>query len=75
MAVKGATVKDLIEALQIFAKYIPDVATPTSCDHDVLYVDCDPDLVDPNDEERLRELSFLVNEEWGCFMSFRFGSY
>jgi hypothetical protein len=68
--------KDLIEALQIFAKYIPafDDSSWTACDHDVLYVCCPEELVSEEDVRRLEELSFILNEDDGGFMSFRFGS-
>jgi hypothetical protein len=67
-------VKDLLEALTIFMKYIPDDEYPTSCDHDVLYVLCHPNLVSPEDEARLRELSFVIDLDTGeGFLSFRFG--
>lgn len=65
--------KDLIEALTIFLKY-SDVHSPTNCDHDVLYVCVDPNVVSPEDKIRLGELSFIVDGYEEGFMSFRFGS-
>ncbi len=67
---------DLIEALQIFQKYMPeDVRCPTHCEHDTLYICCvEPDDVSLEDIDRLKGLGFFVPEEEDCFMSFRFGS-
>lgn len=66
--------KDLIEALTIFAKYTDDHA-PTACEHDVLYVFVNPGKVHTDDLRRLAQLSFTVESETGdCFKSFRFGS-
>lgn len=64
--------KDLIEALTIFAKYIPDATCPTICDHDELFVLCDPALVSSDDLARLEQLSFSPRGR--DFRSFRFGS-
>lgn len=66
--------KDLLEAFTIFAKYIPDVKYPTWCDHDVLAVICDPDIVSEKDKVRLDELGFRPYEDGNCFRSYRFGS-
>jgi DNA-binding protein YbaB len=65
--------KDLIKALQIFSKYMIDVENPTHCEHDELFVMCDPDLVSLEDKVRLEELSFTATND-GSFSSFRFGS-
>jgi hypothetical protein len=67
---------DLIEALQILAKYArPD--RPTHCEHDELTInpEIDPSEVSPEDIERLYALGFFVTDEDGeeCFKSFRFG--
>jgi len=64
---------DLIEALQIFAKYIPDKRWPTWCEHDALHVDCDPEMVSDKDKKQLDKLSFIPDDFEG-FMSFSFGS-
>lgn len=64
--------KDLIEALTIFAKYTDD-AHPTSCEHDELMVCVDPKLVSTEDLARLAELSFSPHAG-DYFYSFRFGS-
>jgi hypothetical protein len=69
--------KDLIEALTILAKYLPeDTYAPTHCEHDVLYVPAvDFNEVSDEDKKRLDELGFSENTEFGDgFMSFRFGS-
>jgi hypothetical protein len=67
--------KDLIEALTIFAKYIPNVvAHPTHCEHDELFVLCDPALVSEDDLARLEQLSFSPRGRDASFRSFRFGS-
>lgn len=63
--------KDLIEALQIFAKYTDDYA-PTHCEHDELSVVVSPDAVSEADLKRLEELSFHADGEY--FKSYRFGS-
>ena len=67
---------DLIEALQILAKYLSgyDAYYPTCCEHDILYVAGDPDAVTAEDKERLSELGFDIDEETNSFHSFKFGS-
>ena len=64
---------DLIEALQIFAKYMEGVDFPTTTAHDTLYVCVNEELVSKEDETRLEELGFFPADEGG-YMSFRFGS-
>jgi hypothetical protein len=63
--------KDLIEALTIFAKYTTEDVI--NCSHDELAVCVDPKTVNIEDKARLKELSFRVNAD-GYFYSFRFGS-
>ena len=63
--------KDLIEALTIFAKYT-DSYSPTGCEHDTLYVQVDPDQVSEEDKTKLDELGFFVSDNH--FESYRFGS-
>lgn len=67
--------KDVMEAFQIFNKYISDVTHPTCCEHNRLYVLCSHSLVSEEDKVRLAALGFrAVNrgtEE--RFVSFRFG--
>lgn len=65
--------KDLLEAFQIFNKYIPNVENPTHCEHDEMFVMCDPTLVSDEDKARLNELSFRITNDFS-FSSFRFGS-
>jgi hypothetical protein len=63
---------DLIEALQIMAKYDkPDY--PTHCEHDNLHVAVDPELVSEEDKARLDELGFFPDDENPGFKSYRFG--
>lgn len=63
---------DLIEALQIFSKYISeDTYNPTHCEHDKFMVMA-PENVSKEDRKRLDELSFFWNDD--CWNSFRFGS-
>ncbi len=62
---------DLIKALQIFRKYT-DTKYPTHCEHDVLYIMCDPEKVSAKDKMTLDELGFFVSED--TFQSFRYGS-
>lgn len=64
--------KDLIEALVIFLKY-GDKHFPTHCEHDMLHVAIDPELVSEEDMKRLKELSFTP-DDWNGFSSSRFGS-
>lgn len=63
---------DLIEALQIFSKYM-DTQWPTTCEHDFLYVCVDAELISPEDEARLEVLGFHPDENGG-YCSSRFGS-
>lgn len=70
---------DLIEALQILAKYDPN-DYPTHCEHDVLCVFvADPMAVSDVDIVRLDQLGFDRGEPDAsggevCFYSYRFGS-
>ncbi len=67
--------EDLIKALQIFLKYgNPDY--PTHCEHDVLYVDINPEKVSEEDLKKLDKLGFIPDEEYDAgFKSYQFGSY
>ena len=65
--------KQLIEALQIFAKYT-DRPFPTGCEHDVLYVYVSPDDVNEEDTGLLQELGFKPDKSLDNFYSFRYGS-
>jgi hypothetical protein len=65
---------DLIQALNIFRKYNTDKKYPTGCEHDVLYVYVDPAGVSDEDIKELDKLGFNIDDDIGCFSSFRFGS-
>lgn len=65
---------DLLQAMQIFAKYIPNEKYPTWCEHDVLHVCCDGTKVTEQDKSMLDILGFHYNEEDNDFYSFKFGS-
>lgn len=67
---------DLIEALQIFAKYVEtrNRKYPTHCEHDELFVLVNPDSVSAEDIARLDELGFQPCHDLPCFVSYRFGS-
>lgn len=66
---------DLIEALQIFARY-GNPYSPTHCEHDELMVMIDPEVVSGKDKARLDELGFIPSYTYGegMFLSYRFGS-
>ena len=70
---------DLIEALQILAKYgTPEY--PTACEHDILMLspDIDPQKVSDEDKQKLEELGFSLGDPFGygdnMFYSYKFGS-
>ncbi len=65
--------KDLIEALTIFAKYT-DKGRVVNCEHDQMFICIDPALVTEQDTTRLTELSFHKDNSGGYFWSYRFGS-
>ena len=65
--------KDLLEAIAIFAKYT-DAKHPTCCEHDILYVLVDPADVTAEDRTRLQALGFEAHEADRNFQSYRFGS-
>jgi hypothetical protein len=65
--------KQLIEALTIFLKYMEDVSYPTHCEHDVLHVACGPELVSEEDKAKLDTLGFFPDEYDG-FSSYKYGS-
>ena len=62
---------DLIKALTIFKKYT-DSEYPTCCEHDILHVIVNPDIVSLKDIEELETLGFIADED--SFRSYRFGS-
>jgi DNA-binding protein YbaB len=68
--------EDLIKAFNIFMKYT-QVKYPTHCEHDVLYVDVNPELVSNEDKILLKKLGFIPSIEDGfedMFLSFKYGS-
>lgn len=64
---------DLIKALTILKKY-GNPEYPFNCDHDILYVVIDPNIVSVEDREELDKLGFIANDEEGNFYSFKYGS-
>ncbi len=66
--------KDLIEALKIFEKYIGDEKYPTWAEHDVFGVNCDIENMTEEDIKKLDDLGFFWNHEYECFTSYRYGS-
>lgn len=66
--------KKLIEALTIFAKY-RDLAYPTCCEHDTLYVvGITYDEVSAEDRKQLEELGFTYADAIDVWQSFKYGS-
>lgn len=68
--------EDLIKALQIFSQYANNDKNPTHCEHDTLYI-CSgitKQMVSEHDIKQLDELGFFYDDEFDCFMSFRYGS-
>jgi len=62
---------DLLKAFQIFRKYTNDDVL--NCDHDVMFVCIDPEIVTDEDKIELKKLGFDTNWD-GNFYSYRFGS-
>ena len=66
--------KNLIEALTIFAKY-KDEAYPTHCEHDVLWVvGITEKEVSKEDRKRLDDLGFFFSKSDDSWQSFHYGS-
>lgn len=68
--------ENLIKALQIFLKY-GNPPYPTHCEHDVMMIcGIEPNAVSEEDKATLKELGFIVSEEFGdeAFISYRYGS-
>jgi len=63
----------LIEAFQIFRKY-GNPYSPTHCEHDLLRVMIDPEIVSEEDKKKLEGRGFRPYEGEPCFGSYRFGS-
>ncbi|MBQ9023848.1 MAG: hypothetical protein IJ105_01350 [Bacilli bacterium] len=66
--------KDLIEALKIFEKYIGDEKYPTWAEHDEFGVCCRKEIMTEEDIKKLDELGFFYDENYDCFVSFKYGS-
>jgi hypothetical protein len=67
--------KDLIEALQIFAKYQIATESPTICSHDMLViVGVDYKDMKKEDIQWVEAFGFEWDETEEYFYSFRFGS-
>lgn len=65
--------ENLIKALQIFLKYgNPD--NPTYCEHDILFVATDPDLVSDEDKKKLDDLGFFESDCGEGYNSYKYGS-
>lgn len=66
-------IDDLIKALQICAKYMAPEDSATWTAHDELHVGAEVERISADDLEALDDLGFIPNE-WGCLVSFRYGS-
>lgn len=69
--------EDLIKALTILSKYIEgeyNKRYPTSCEHDVLYVQVDYTKIAQEDLIELEKLGFRPNVDLGNMMSYTYGS-
>lgn len=66
---------DLIKALQVFMKY-GNPKYPTYCEHNIMMIssEIDPCNVSQDDINLLESLGFIVSEEFGCFISYQYGS-
>ena len=64
--------RDLIQALRIFAKYT-DLDWPVQCMNNAMWICVDPKEVSMNDQDRLYDLGFNVSDLQEKFYSFRFG--
>jgi len=65
--------EDLIKAMTIFFKYT-QAHNPTHCEHDVMWVNVDYDIVSDKDKAILSELGFDRETDNSTFQSYRFGS-
>lgn len=70
---KNKNAAALVEALQIFDKYLTEDQFFTHCEHDELLVVVEESTVSLEDALRLNELGFHANSD-GIFRSFRHGS-
>ena len=66
--------KDLIEALQIFAKY-STTKWPTNCSHDLLAImEVDRSQLTDSEHKRVEELGFIWDDSEEVYISYKFGS-
>jgi hypothetical protein len=65
--------EDLLKAITIFLKY-GNPRNPSHCEHDILYIKINPELVSEEDQKELEKLSFSPDEFGNGFCSYRFGS-
>ena len=70
---KNKHVKAIVEALQIFDKYMSENQYFVHCEHDRLHIAVEAKLVSETDQIRLLELGFREDEN-GIFFSTRYGS-
>lgn len=66
--------EDLQRALSILARHKTSDISPFHCEHDTLCVNSDPEAYTPEELAELNDLGFFVSEDYGCFLSYRFGS-
>ena len=68
--------EDLIKALTILNKYLEGYHKeyPTTCEHDVMFVQVDYTKISQDDLIELETLGFRPCEDLGNMMSFRYGS-
>ena len=74
-SVEFPSMKDLIAAFQIFAKYT-DANRPIHCESDTLLVNVRAANVSREDLNTLYDLDFFESDDpnhYGCFISYRFG--
>lgn len=65
--------ENLIKAFQIFLKY-GNPAHPTHCEHDVMMVNIDAEIVSDEDVVQLADYGFFVDDDTNTFKSYRYGS-
>lgn len=65
--------EDLIKSLQIFLKY-GNPKYPSCCEHDVMYIHINYDIVSEEDKIELDKLGFHEDKENNMFKSYRYGS-
>lgn len=65
--------EDLLKAIQIFLKYGNPV-NPTHCEHDVMRVNINSEIVSEEDLKELNKLGFFPDDEFeDTFKSYKFG--